>query len=69
MQSSIIKGEANCLFKMWHENGKLMKVVNYKDDLMNGTMSLYYEDGQLEYEVMMIEGLENGDAKTFFKGG
>ena len=32
-------------------------------------MSLYYEDGQLEYEVMMIEGLENGEAKTFFKGG
>jgi antitoxin component YwqK of YwqJK toxin-antitoxin module len=53
-------------FKEFHINGVLKREGEYKNNKWNGRIKEYNINGNLEDDAMMINGLENGDAFTYY---
>lgn len=56
--------------KHYYESGNLFKVLNYKNGLLSGECSEYYDDKNKIKQTRIYEnGKENGIVKLFFRNG
>ena len=53
-------------FKEYHTNGVLKTEGEFKNNTWNGRIKQYNFNGNLEDDAMMINGLEHGDAYTYY---
>lgn len=57
-------------FKRFHPNGKLAQEFTFEDNgRRTGVQRYYYENGQLELEVNVVQGLEEGLMRRFYPNG
>jgi len=56
-------------WKMYHENGQLVAITNYKDGQLEGEAKEYYENGQLKARGSYIEGIPEGEQKFYYQNG
>lgn len=56
--------------KVYHSNGNLKTVVNYKNGIKDGTSYLYYKDGKtVQLELPYENGKRQGISKKYFETG
>jgi antitoxin component YwqK of YwqJK toxin-antitoxin module len=65
---TLLNGEINGEFKVYHYNGKLMKVGSYTNGLEDGLFQEYDDEGKLIAEYVMSKGKKNGVLKIYEDG-
>lgn len=56
--------------KVYHANGNLKTIVNYKDGVKDGISYLYYDDGEtIQLALPYEDGKRQGTSKKYFKTG
>lgn len=53
----------------YHKNGKVEKVGYYYNNIPNGPLISYYDDGNVASEVLLVMGVPNGDAIQYYPDG
>lgn len=65
----IIRGGELAKGIFYHKNGKISLQGDYRDGMKQGLWSQYYEEGQLEAELMFLNDLFRGRNERFHKNG
>lgn len=50
-------------------HGNILKEENYKDGLLNGISTLYYQTGKIQKEAWYEKGVLNGTVKIYYESG
>ena len=53
----------------YYESGKLKKVNNFENDLLNGEFKEFYESGKLKYHYYYKDGKHHGEGKNYYENG
>lgn len=53
----------------YYESGKLKKVNNFENDLLNGEFKEFYESGNLKYHYYYKDGKHHGEGKNYYENG
>ncbi|WP_262733413.1 toxin-antitoxin system YwqK family antitoxin [Gaetbulibacter sp. NE] len=53
----------------YYESGKLKKVNNFENDLLNGEFKEFYESGKLKYHLYYKDNKHHGEGKTYYENG
>lgn len=63
------KGELNGPYVTYYKNGQVMVKKNYKNNILEGEVTVYYENGQLKEKVLFTNNQENGPFTEYFQNG
>ena len=56
-------------FKWYYKSGKLEKIENYSDNLLNGVTSRYSKDGAIDYKGVYQNGVRSDEWFYYFENG
>ena len=62
-----MEGHRQGVFTEWYENGQKKSVINYSYDIVNGKMTVYYDNGSIFYEGNMND--KDGTVKGYNQNG
>lgn len=61
--------ERNGTYKLYSEDGKVLTEKTYKNNMENGTAKDYYETGNLQQEVVFVDGKYEGEFTAYHPDG
>jgi antitoxin component YwqK of YwqJK toxin-antitoxin module len=69
LEYTLKDGKIHGEIKVYHENGNLKKVGNYKNGVENGLFKEFDEFGSIEVEYNMLNGILSGSVKYYYPNG
>ncbi|HLP37064.1 toxin-antitoxin system YwqK family antitoxin [Lacibacter sp.] len=68
-EKEILDGERKYIQRNYNQQGILAETISIENKKRNGLRTIYFPNGNPQRQVMLVDGVPNGPAKTFYENG